>query len=58
MTAAAKHHGHRCEHGLRSARSEHFLGGRMKLDKAKAERVLQEKSPSRKARLLEAADGA
>ena len=37
---------------------EHFLGGRMKLDKAKAERVLQEKiAKPLKLDLLEAADG-
>jgi N-methylhydantoinase A len=37
---------------------EHFLGGRMKLDKAKAERVLQEKiAKPLRLDLLEAADG-
>ena len=37
---------------------DHFLGGRMKLDKAKAERVLQEKiAKPLKLDLLEAADG-
>jgi len=37
---------------------DHFLGGRMKLDKAKAERVLQEKIANPlKLELLEAADG-
>ena len=37
---------------------DHFLGGRMKLDKAKAERVLEEKiAKPLKLNLLEAADG-